>query len=344
MANTVVDSALNFHDFQKLLDPTGTKAMPVVEVLNQINAPLQDGPITPSNALLGHRVEIRASLPTTTIGQINKGVPKSKGTTQQRNESMAMFVNRGSVDSRQKKLWGEEMFNNMRATQDRAAVESMSQYVASQFAYGSAAANSGGFDGLATRMSTLNAPAPGTNGSQVWSKGTVAGGDGTSVLICDWNADSGLHWIYPANSKSGGLDIEDKGENVPTLDADGTNSYFASVTEYTWSIGIAVEDPRRIARLANIDTSDANLGGTATQGLLIDSLVDILSYMPSPMGYNRVMYVHARILAAWRKQITGKSTPLYLTLEQYLGEMVPHFEGIPVRRLDQLLLSESTVS
>lgn len=344
MANAVIDASLNFFDFQKLLDPTGTKTMPVVEVLNQINAPLQDGPITPSNAILGHRVEIRASLPTTVIGQLNKGVPKSKGTTEQRNESMAMFVNRGVVDSRQKKIWGEAIFNDMRATQDRAAVESMSQYVASQFAYGSGAANSGGFDGLATRMSSLNAPAPGTNGSQVWSKGAVVGGDSTSAFICDWNADVGVHWIYPANSPSGGLDIEDKGENVPTLDADGTNSYFASVTEYTWSIGIAVEDPRRIARLANIDASDANLGGLATQGLIIDSLVDILSYMPAPTGFNRVMYVHARILAAWRKQITGKTAPLFITMAEYLGEMMPHFDGVPVRRLDQLVLSESAVA
>jgi major capsid protein gp7 len=344
MANTVNDTALTFYDFQKTLDPTGTKSMPVVEVLNQINAPLQDGSITPSNALLGHRVEIRASLPTTTIGQVNKGVPRSKGTTEQRNESMAMFVNRSVVDARQKDLWGEAIFNDKRATEDRAAVESMSQFVANQFAYGSGAANSGGFDGIATRMAALNQPTPGANGSQVWSQGTVAGGDGTSIYIVDWNSDVGVHWIYPANSATGGLKIADKGENVPTTDADGSNSYFAAVTEYTWSIGIAVEDPRRIARLANVDSSDANLGGMATQGLLADNLVKMLAYMPSAMGFTRVMYCHATLLAAWELQIMNKAAPLYLTMDEYLGEKVPHFHGVPIRRLDQLSLSESTVS
>jgi major capsid protein gp7 len=345
MPNVVADPGLTFQDFQKSLDPTGTKQMPAVNVLAQINAPLQDGPITPSNALLGNRIEIVTALPTTSLGQLNKGVPRSKGTTEQRNDSIAMFVSRGSVDSRQKNVWGEQMFAFKRAEQDRLAVESMSQFVASQFTYGSGAANSGGFDGLATRMAGLSSPAPGTSAApQVWSKGTVAGGDGTSVFIADWHSERGVHWIYPMNSTTGGLNIDDKGENVPTLDADGTNSYFASVTEYNWSIGISVEDPRRIARLANIDTSDANLGGTATQGLIIDSLVDILSYMPSAMGFNRVMYVHGRILAAWDKQIQGKTAPLFITLDEYLGERVPHFRGIPVRRLDQITLSESTVS
>jgi hypothetical protein len=339
------DSGLTIVDLMKGLDPTGLKLMPVVEVLNQINAPLQDGPITASNALLGHRINLRSALPTTSIGQINKGVVRSKATTEQRNEQMAMFVNRSTIDARQEDILGTALFNGERANQDRAAVESMSQYVANQFAYGNGTTvQGGGFDGLATRMSALNTPAPGTNGSQVWSMGTVVGGDGTSIFIVDWHSEMGVHWIYPANSTTGGLKIDDKGKNVPIIDSDGTNSYFAAVTEYQWSIGIAVEDPRRIARLANIDTSDANLGGLATQGLLINSLIDILNYMPSSLGFNRVMYAHARVLAAWQKQIIGKTAPLFLTLAEYLGENVPHFNGIPVRRLDQISLSESTVS
>ncbi len=66
--------------------------------------------------------------------------------------------------------------------------------------------------------------------------------------------------------------------------------------------------------------------------------------MPNPLGFNRVIYMHARILTAWRKQIFAKSAPLFITMDQYLGELVPHFEGIPIRRLDQMSLSETTVS
>ncbi len=340
---TVSDSALSFFDYQKLRDETG-KQMPVVEVLNQINAPLQDGPIVPSNGVLSHRIEIRASLPTTSRGQLNKGVTKSKATTEQRNEQIGLYVTRGVVDQRQRKIWGDDQYAGMRVSQNRAAVESMSQFVAGDFAYGeSTSQTDGGFTGLAARMTALAQPTPGTNGSQVWSKGTVVGGDGSSIYIVDWDADAGCHWTYPQNSSSGGLDIDEM-RDVPQLDENGTDTYFAAVTEYTWMIGIAVEDPRRIGRLANVDTSDANLGGMATQGLIADNLVKLLAYMPNPLGFNRVMYCHASLLAAWDLQIMNKTSPLYLTEEEYLGERVPHFKGIPIRRLDQTSLSEGTVS
>lgn len=338
----ISDQRLTFIDFIKQLDPSGKTLLPAAEVLNQVNAPLQDGPITPSNADLGHRVVLRSGLPTVSTGKVNKGVVRSKSTTEQRTESMALFVGRSELDMKQKITWGEQKFNQKRAAEDIAFAEAFSQYVAQQFAYGSTAVDEATFDGLAVRMPSLQQPAPGSSGSQVWSKGTVVGGDGTSIYIVDWNADRGVHWIYPQESKSGGLNVDDKGE-VPVNDEDG-NPFFAAVTEYTWSVGIAVEDPRRMARLANIDVSDANLGTGMVQGQIVDSLIDILSYMPSPMGFNRVIYCHARIWSAFRKQILNKAAPLFLTMEEYLKMPTPHFDGIPMRRLDQISISESTVS
>jgi hypothetical protein len=129
-------------------------------------------------------------------------------------------------------------------------------------------------------MPSLQQPAPGSSGSQVWSMGSVVGGDGTSMYIVDWQADRGCHWIYPAESASGGLIADDKGE-IPVNDVD-SNPFFAAVTEYMWAIGLAVEDPRRIARIANIDVSDANLGASATQGQLSDKLIDVLSLHAEP--------------------------------------------------------------
>ena len=343
MANSVADGGLTFLDYIKMKDPTGLKLMPSAAVLNQFNLPLQDGPVTPSNADLGHRVTIDTALPVTSIGKVNQGTARTKGTTEQRTEAMAMFTGKASVDIKMKYTLGATKFAGMRASQDRKFIESMSQKVANTFLYGSGTADEGGFDGIATRMGALNAPAPGTNGSQVWSKGAVVGGDGASIFIVDWNADSGVHWIYPEMPESGGLVVHDHGEDVPLNDKDG-NQYFAAVTEYYWNIGIAVEDPRHIARLCNIDTSDANLGGVATQGFLVDTLLDILGYMPPADGFNRVMYCHPRILVAWRKQILNKTAPLYITMEEYLGVITPHFEGIPIRRIDQASLAESTVS
>jgi hypothetical protein len=65
--------------------------------------------------------------------------------------------------------------------------------------------------------------------------------------------------------------------------------------------------------------------------------------MPSPDGFQRVIYCQARIWAAFRKQILGKTNAL-LTMEDYLKMPTPHFDGVPMRRCDQISISEGTVS
>lgn len=343
MATTVFDTGYSFFDFQKQLHPDGKGFLPVAEVLNQTNGALQDGPATPSNALIAHRVTMQTALPAVGLGKFDQGVPFSKGTTEQRTETMALFQTKNGIDNKYRKVWGAK-FDEFRFKKDRPFIEAMSQKVALHFVYGEQGAqlDEGSFDGLAIRMASLQQPAPGQNGAQVWSKGSVVGGDATSAYVVDWNADMGVHWIYPENDPSGGLDVKSY-EDVPLADKDG-NSYFGTVTEFYWATGIAVEDPRRIARLANIDVSDANLGGMNTQGNLVNGLIDILSYMPSKIGFNRVIYLHARIVAAWWKQLIDKAAPQYITQAEYLGQPTLFFDGNPIRRHDQITLAEGTVS
>lgn len=344
MAGTVYDGgALTWFDLQTQLAPDGKGLLPIAQVLNQINAPLQDGPITPSNAALAHRVTMQTALPAVSLGKFDQGIATSKGTTEQRTDAMALFVGANTIDNKYRRTMGAK-FDEFRFRQDQPFMEAMSQKVALHYVYGEQGAqlDEGSFDGLAARMGTLQTPAPGTNGSQVWSKGAVVGGDGTSVYVVDWHPDMGAHWIYPENDTAGGLDMKSY-EEFPITDKDG-GTYVGTRTEWAWAIGLSVEDPRRIARLANVDTSDANLGGLNTQGNLVNGLVDILSYMPSKIGFNRVIYVHARIEAAWWKQLLDKGAPQYITQQEYLGENTLHFAGCPIRRLDQISLSESTVS
>lgn len=343
MATAVFDTGYSWLDFQKQLAPDGKGFLPVAEVLSQTNAPLQDGPATPSNALIAHRVTMQSALPAVSLGKFDQGVPFSKGATEQRTETMALFQTKNSIDNKYRKVWGAK-FDEFRFRKDRPFVEAMSQKVALHVTYGEQGAqqDEGSFDGFAIRMAALQQPNPGSNGSQVWSKGTVSGGDGTSMYVADWNADMGVHFIYPENDPSGGLDVKSY-EDVNLTDKDG-NQYFGTVTEFYWATGIAVEDPRRIARLANIDLSDANLGGANTQGNIANALVDVLTGMPDPMGFNRVIYCHNRILAAWEKQLMDKQNPLFITMEEYLGRKIPHFHGYPLRRLDQISTAEGTVS
>ena len=345
MAVTVSDGRSTFLDIQKMVGHDG-KPLPIAETLSQVNVALQDAPITPSNAALGHRITYRLGLPAISTGKVDRGIPKSKSTTAQSNESMGFFVARSEVDLKQRHVLGAEMFAAHRASLDSAYAEAFAQYVAGQLFYGSILADEATFEGFIPRMPNLQRPFPGPsgNGSQVLSNGTVSGGDGTSIIVVDWSP-RGCHLIYPMGSKSGGLtEINYDDElGIPVTDANSL-SFQAAVTEWIWNIGLAVEDQRRMARLANVDIADASLGANATQAQIIDSLIELTSLMPAPEGYNRVAYMHPLLLSAFHKQTIHTTNALLIHLDEYLGAVTPHLGDIPFRRVDQLLSSEGTVS
>lgn len=345
MAVTVSDGRSTFLDIQKMIGQDG-KPLPIAETLNQVNKALQDAPILPSNAPLGHRVTYRLGLPAISTGKVDRGIPKSKSTTTQSNESMGFFTARSEVDLKQRHMLGDEMFDAHRATLDAAYAEAFAQFVTAQLFYGSVLSDEATFEGFIPRMPNLQRPFPGPtgNGSQVMSNGIVTGGDGTSIIVVDW-APRGCHLIYPMGSKSGGLtEINyDDAMGIPVTDVNGLQ-FQAAVTEWIWNIGLAVEDPRRMARIANVDIADASLGANATQAQIIDSLIELTALMPDPAGFNRVAYMHPLLLSAFHKQTIHTTNTLLIHLSEYLGALTPHFEDIPFRRVDQLLSSEGTVS
>jgi hypothetical protein len=166
----------------------------------------------------------------------------------------------------------------------------------------------------------------------------VTGADGASIYIVDWAQDA-AHLIYPP-ATTAGLDVTDKPEQS-VRDDDG-NDFLADCSLYDWFVGLAVEDPRHIARLCNIDTSDA-LVDAPTQGKMIDKLDLIMAHMPEPGAATRVLYVTKKIYAAFSKQARSYNN-LALSIEDYLGKKVPHFNGYPIRKMDQQSSTEPTVT
>ena len=346
MAVTVQDGRNNFLDIQKMLGLDG-KPLPIAETLNQVNVALQDAPVTPSNQPLGHTVTFRRGLPAISTGKINQGIAKSKTTTGQSQDSIGLFTARNETDLKIRHVSGDDAFLMERAKTEIGYAESFAQYLSGQLLYGSILTDESSFDGFITRMPNLQRPLPGPNGngSQIVSNGTVAGGDGTSIIIVDWHPYRGCHLIYPANSKSGGLTAiqYDMELGIPVTDANG-NTFQAAVTEWLWAVGLAIEDSRRMARLANVDIADARLGAQAQQAQIVDSLIETCSLMPQEEGFQRVAYMHPLLLSAFTKQTIHTATTLLIHMDEYLGHMTPHYGNMPFRRMDQFLTSEGTVS
>lgn len=332
------DNRLTLYDFAKSRNPDGTQA-DVYELMNQYNPPFQDGPAVPSNAPEGNRTTYRRSLPLVGTARINKGVVRSKSTTDQRTDVIGYFAGRSEVDVRIRKVQGEAAYIAKRRKEDRAFEEALAQLICNNFFYGDVKTDEASFDGLAPRMAALNqGSAPSRVDPQVRSHGTVSGGDGASIYVVDWGEDA-THWIYPPNTISG-LDVQDKPDQQ--VNDDDGNPFQADVSLYDQFVGVAVEDPRHIGRLANVDLSDAALDAP-TQGKLFDSLEALLSFMPEPGPNQRVLYCPTALWAPFNKQARN-GTNVMLSIREYLGRPTPHVYEWPLRKVDQLSITEPSIS
>lgn len=333
----MADDRLTIYDFHKSKNPDGSPAQ-IVEILAQENPAIQDAPAYPSNAELGHRVTIQRNLPTVATAKINKGIARSKGTTEQLVDAIGYWAGRSEVDPRIRKLQGDGAYMARRTAEDRMFAEAASQTVCQALFYGNHATDEASFDGFAPRMNALNSTS--FIDPFVISKGTVTGADGCSIYVIDWG-DRACHLVYPQKYAGGmGLVIEDLPDRDGS-DVDGS-SMRVDVTEYHWFCGLAVEDRRHMSRLANIDLSDAGLDAP-TQGFLLDDLEKLLSFMPAPGNANRVMYGPTFLEPGWRKQARSHANQA-LTIQDYLQKQTVHVWGVPFRPVRQLSVAEATVS
>lgn len=333
-------------DIMMGLDPNGNPAL-VMEVLARMWPMLLDAPAVASNAIMGNEVTIRTGLPTVNLIAHNEGIPVSKSSKTKRVDTIGFFGGRSEVDAKIAFTHGMDRVKAEREKENAAFIEAFGQAVITYLLYGDENIDSRSFTGLAPRMASLSSS---LSGSQVKSMGSVSGGDGTSLYIVDWG-DRGAQLIYPKDGElsgqgggklaAAGLRVIDKGA-IEVMDA-VNNPFDAYVTEYQWAVGLTVNDPRHIARLANIDLSDANLA-SPTQGSLYDALGDLLVNMGDAAGMQRVIYCPRPLYSAFMKQANNKVANGGLTREEYLGKLVPHYWGYPIRFVDAIATNESTVS
>lgn len=326
---------LTLLDMAKRSDPDG-KAATVIELLSQSNPILQDAPAAPSNAQMGNRVTMRTSLPTVAFRKINQGTARSKSSTRQTVDTIGFMDGRCEVDVREKKIVGEANFAQFKAQENAAFIEAMGQKAANTLIYGNELTEESAFTGLEPRLRTA---ATAITGSQVIKHhASPSGSDYTSIYVVDWSPMY-VHLIYPRDGSGVvGLDIKNCPEQ-DVNDADG-NPFRAEVTVYEWMLGLTVKDPRRIARLANIDVSQAL---TDTSVLIKTSLTALINGMPDRAGANRVAYCSRSILTAFENQLDAKSN-VQFSWSDYLGAKTLHFKGIPFRVCDQMSELETVVS
>lgn len=331
---TLSTGALTLADWAKRLDPDG-KVPVVAELLSQSNEILEDAVFAEGNLPTGHRVTIRTGLPAVYWRSLNQGVPSSKSTTAQVDESVGMLEAYCRVDKDLAELNGNT--SAFRLSEDSAFLEAMNQTQAATMFYGNPATDPRQYLGLAPRYGAISGAG---NAQNIIDAGGTSTNN-TSIWLTCWGENT-VFCTFPKGSKAG-LTHEDMGQL--TVYDTANNPYQAYQTHYQWKNGIVVKDWRYVVRICNINTGNlvANTGAADLISLLSRSLDRIPNF-----GMGRpVFYLNRTVYSILRLQALQKSNAA-LSVEKGLNQFgTPmswlSFEGVPLRRVDQILNTEARV-
>ena len=336
---TLSTTNLTLADWAKRTDPDGR--VPVVaELLSQTNEILDDAVFKEGNLPTGERVVIRTGLPTVYWRALNQGIPSTKSTTAQVDEACGILEARSEVDKDLAMLNGNTA--QFRLSEDTAFLEAMNQTQATTMFYGNPATEPKSFLGLAGRYSSLS----GGNAANVITAGG-SGSDNTSVFLVCWG-DNTVYCPFPKGSKAG-LIHEDLGEQTVY---ENSNRMQAYATRYQWKNGLVVKDWRYVVRIPNIDVSDL-IAQTGTQAStaatnLIKLMARAIYRIPNMTMGRCAFYMNRTVHSGMALAALDKSSAV-LNINQGLTQFgQPHswltFLGVPLRKVDSLVNTESVVS
>lgn len=339
---TLNSGVLTLADWAKRLDPEGKTETKIAELLSQSNEILEDAVFVEGNLPTGHRVTIRTGLPTVYWRSLNMGVPRSKSTTAQVDESVGMLEAYSPVDKDLVELNGNTAA--FRQSEDAAFIEAMNQAQAQTLFYGNPATDPRQYLGLATRYGTISGAG---NAQNILDAGGT-GSANTSIYLVVWGENTAF-CTFPKGSKAGLL-TEDDG--ILTVYDSSNNPYKAYQSHYQWKNGLVVKDWRYVVRICNIDTATfAAMSGTqATTAVatnILHMMLRAVDRIPNLAMGRAAFYMNRSVYSLLRRLAMEKSVNS-LALEagaDQFGNATrwTSFEGIPLRKVDQLLNTEARV-
>lgn len=307
----------------------------VAEVLNETNEIIQDAHIEQANDITSHVVSRRTALPTVSWVKVGNGWSATTGLVQQARETMGQMKARYQCPADVMKLQPNP--GKYRMQQERAYIESMSQEFANTLFYGgydrtgpSYAPVPEEFDGFAARLTTLST----TETTYVANNGDSGASDDTSIWLVQWGPGK-VYLVYPRNSSSAGINKEDKGMQL--VAGDNGSDLWAYITEFSWDVGLCVEDGRCLKRVANI-SANASDTWTLDEDVVIRARNNFKHTSGQIMMYcNETIFTQLQILAK-------DKTNVYWDMNSPFGKPQLMFLDMPVRRCDAIADNEASLS
>lgn len=323
-------------DKVKQLDPDGKPAKRFAQMMMQSNQLMDDAVITECNDGSYHQVTQNIALPTVALRSLNGGTVPTYGRDAQQVYRTSMFDSWLQVDPAVAAYKGgkDEYLYRL----GLGHTEAMGQSVASYVFYGNALTDTKSFTGFALFYNALTG-----NLSQQVIDGGGSGSDMFDVWLVSWGSH-GAELIYPQGTLAG-LQKDDKG--VETVENAGgvTGALMdAHRIHYMWSVGLALNDPRYVVRVANIDKSEL-VAGTGVD--ITEKMRHAYFRLPAQNMGRTCWYMNRTVMQyltdqRYQAMQTGGQLEQRLVVDASGKENVVYFfMGYPIRIIDQLVEGSS---
>ena len=296
----------------------------ISEILNEDNELFDDAVWVESNDLTSHVFTQRTSLPTGSWRNVNEGVVEEASSTNQKRESLGILEAFSKVDC----FLVDNAPNpaQYRTDEDMSFVEGLGQNLVEKFFYGNEATDPEQITGLSVRPAY-----DATTDANVWDAGGD-GGDTTSIWIIQWGPRK-VHLVYPRGSQSMGIKRTDLGKQI-AYDSE-YNPYMAYWSNFVANVGICIRDDRRVQRVVNIEsTGAANIFDE-------DLLIKALNHMPQ-RGAGAIVYMNETLLSQMDIRAKDKTNVSWQPGEAF-GKPTTYFNGHPVKKVDQIVITETSI-
>lgn len=326
-------------DVAKRTEPGGGITTDIVEILNQSNEILDDLVWQEGNLPTGHLLTIRDGIPEPTFRKLYGFVPPAKSTTQQVTEACGMMEAYSVVDVALAELNGNRP--EWLLSEQRPFIEGFNRKLSRYLFYGNEATEPEGFTGLAPRYNLLTAE----NGHNIVLESKSSSPDSTdntSIWLVVWGPET-VFGIYPKGSMAG-LSHSDDGIQTETNSSGSKRKVIQQ--HYKWNCGLCVKDWRYAVR---IQINQEDLVRDASSGpKLIDLMDEALDLIPNINAGRAVFYANRKVRSFLRSQ-TRKLAGNTITMEEITRangarQIVPTYDGIPIRRCDALTNTETGIS
>lgn len=308
------------------------KIMKIVELMAKQNDILMDAEYMECNDGSKHKTTMRSGIPEPTWRMFNQGVQPSKSTTVPVLDTTGMMEDYGLVDKALADLSGNA--DAFRASENLGKLQGFNNKAARYMFYGNSQTEPQAFLGLSPRYNSLAAE----SGRNIVDAGGT-GSTNTSIWFVTWG-ELTTHLLYPKGSVAG-FQHRNLGEDTVKDDVGG--EFQAYRDHFKWDIGMSVRDWRANARVANIDVSLLT-ADAASGAKLIESMIRAYYLLDNPMqGEGKTVIYANRTIQTFLHLQAMNSKNVNLTLGEYAGRKIPELLGIPIKRCDELLNTESRV-